>query len=740
MALKKGIRRLPMVGGEHILPQRKRILRTALKLHQPRICLLIIVASLLAMGGDSGAADAQAEGPAAGERMIANRDFHFPGLHPSHRHMRLLLENAFRYVDPAHGIVDTLSGYPVEGWNQDPPKGLHLRSFTQLTAIGKWAELLANIAAGYAGNPYLSREAAISGLSEVVRSLRQDQENPSLAAKGLLVNFLGLEGGRRIGPLRQTIERGSFLELFGEETGSAIWEALLEKGWVLPERKGQTGRIQRGGTYGAAHFDGPLAPFAKEAPRSAVMDLLDRRAVLVIFGDNVNLTASLAKSVGALLDPGIKDDPRVSRLREEMERFIAAQKAGYEHLYDEKTGTFFFGWDATADRMVGWDDGQGNWVLGQMNSFINEFRGPWVFTVLRYGLPEHSVRNAGFKIKPYRFAGGRQTHALAAWEGSTFQLLGLSLFMQEHRNPGWRENLENIVDIALDYSGRRGLPGLLSEAYSGNGTEYTGYIGIPELAITDRPLNTHAPSLYTLGIAHTVAPQKIEKFLADHWAIISGLFSDHGPWEGYNTKNRENIEFQTTAHTLSLIVGGIGTAQENMGRYLEFKGLMDALVRIYEPGQRADFLSHGVQVTPWAVDQTPIQFKPSPGRCRFQSSLTGACGMSFVVPEDHGTSLSNGVLRIRYVSRGHVENARLVFKRPKEDPFPTPAIPIELFTRFRRTKGKEEKTEIVLPATPALQGVKEISLVFDRGMNQRPVDITITGFEFVPFAQALQPK
>jgi hypothetical protein len=46
------------------------------------------------------------------------------------------------------------------------------------------------------------------------------------------------------------------------------------------------------------------------------------------------------------------------------------------------TGTFVFGLDATADRLVGWDDGRGNWVTGQMNYFINEFCAPWTFAVL----------------------------------------------------------------------------------------------------------------------------------------------------------------------------------------------------------------------------------------------------------------------------------------------------------------------------------------------------------------------
>jgi hypothetical protein len=420
-----------------------------------------------------------------------------------------------------------------------------------------------------------------------------------------------------------------------------------------------------------------------------------------------------------------------------MELFIDGQKAGYEHLFDEKTGTFFFGWDATSDRMVGWDDGLGTWVHGQMNLFINEFRGPWVFTVLRFGLPEETIRNAGFKIKSCAFSDGTDTHALAAWEGSAFQLLGLSLFMQEHRNPGWTRSLENLVKLSLDYCGRRGLPGLLSEAYTGKGSEYTGYIGIPEIALTDKPLNTNAPSLYTLGVAYNVAQEEVELFLKAHWERISELFTEHGPWEGYNTSTREIIKFQTTAHTLTLILGGIGSSQENMARYLKQQGLSGALERLYKAGESVDLLLPCNQVIPWSADQSPIRFKRENSHCLFESLLTGIGGMTFVVPNNRGTSLSNGTLWLRYESREQVEDAYISFKRFKGDPR---AIPIEIFTRFRKTGGEEEVTEIVLPATPALHGIKEIALVFGKSGKRTPVDVSIKGFEFVPFAFALGPE
>jgi len=71
--------------------------------------------------------------------------FNFPNVNPAHTHTRLLLENAMLYTGAANVMTDPASGYPFEGWNQEPKKGLYLRQFTQLTAIGEWLELMANI-------------------------------------------------------------------------------------------------------------------------------------------------------------------------------------------------------------------------------------------------------------------------------------------------------------------------------------------------------------------------------------------------------------------------------------------------------------------------------------------------------------------------------------------------------------------------------------------------------------------
>src|SRR5215203_2328410 len=174
-----------------------------------------------------------------------------PTVPAGHKHARELLASAMRYADPKHKLTDPASGYPFEGWNHEPDRKLFLRSFTQLTAIGLWMELLANVAAGQADTPYLSRDQALAQLTLMVKSLRADQKDPQLSAKGLLGNFLDLSGGRRRGPLTQDADKAKFVAEFGPEKAEAIWKALVDKGWLTPRGKGDEAGVKRDVNYGA---------------------------------------------------------------------------------------------------------------------------------------------------------------------------------------------------------------------------------------------------------------------------------------------------------------------------------------------------------------------------------------------------------------------------------------------------------------------------------------------------------
>lgn len=650
--------------------------------------------------------------------------FHFPLLNPTHEHMQRLLINAMGYLDPRHGLVDAASGYPVEGWNQDPQRGLYLRSFTQLTAIGERLEVLANIAAGFADNPYISRADALDQLELMVASLLADQSDPQVSAAGLLGNFLGFAATRRIAPLGEEVERQQFVDAFGAQQASDIWAALVARGWIIPQQDGSFAKIPRKGDYGEAFFTAELAPFAQSDNPARIMSILDARVVQIIFGDNANLTASAAKAIGALLHPSIQHDPAAQRLRTKLEQFIAGQAAGYRRLYDAQTDSFYFGWNATNDRYSGWEDGDGKWIVGYMDYLVNEFRGPLQFVAQRFGLPNAAIRHSGIKIKPYRMADGDDLYTLATWDGSAFESLGLSLFMGELDAPGWQETLQNFVDIELDFATRHQLPGFLSEAYSGVGVEYTGSIGIGDIAITTRPRITDAPSLYTLGTAYGISPDKIEHFIGENRQQIERLFTDHGPWEGYNITQGRSIEFQTTAHTLALILGGIGASGQNMQRYAAWHG---TATNSRSQGARStafDILGQPVQWIPWSPTRDALEITRGEDSVQISTPAARNSAITVKLPQDRPVDFSNGALLIRYRA-SHPLAVVMTLAGGHS------VSPNEIFTRLDVTDAVRD-IRIPLPATPGLEAVNELVLRFGDARDPVPVDVTLSGFEFIP--------
>lgn len=659
----------------------------------------------------------------------------YPTIPADHTHARALLDNAMRYVDPTNGMIDSASGYPFEGWNRDPARGVFLRSFTQLTAIGEYLELLANVVAGYADSPGLTREQALAGLVHLVETLRRDQHDPTLGSQGLMVNFLDLATGRRLGPLASDVQKPAILAAFGAEKGEAIWKALRAKGWIVARNKDREAEIKRIEKYGWEGFDGPLAPFADEPTRRKLLEILDRRVVLVVFGDNANLSTSVAKATGALLAPQVVDRPEVVKIRRELERFLGDQKDGYARLYDSKVGLFYFGWDATNGRHFGWEDAQGNWTTGHMDYFVNEFRGPATFVSARFGIPNDAIKNLGFKMKPYTMRDGKVLYALAPWEGSAFQALGLGLSLAERESPSWRELLGNIVDLEIDYAARKGLPGFLSESYTGEGVQYTGAVGIPEITVSPRPRITDAASLYCLGVAYSVAPAKIEGFLAANWPIISGLFTDHGPWEGYNVNRRDAIRFQTTAHTLSLILGMLGTGPDHMKRYAEHAGLGARLAEHFRPGAEADLLAGETQVFSWANKGVPLRSSREGSAFRVEGAAVNFLGIAFVSKRQEGVDLSGGHLRIGYKSAFSMESVVIALKPAGVAP-DSGLIAREITARFQNTGGHEAEVVVPLPATVGLSQIKEVVISHESGGQARPVDLTVKRVGFIPASRS----
>ena len=629
-----------------------------------------------------------------------------PKIKPEQKYINLLLENAFKYIAPTNKMIDPVSGYPVEGWNHDPPGGLFLRSFTQLTAIGEWIEVLANIASGNADNRYISKEQALEKLNHTITTLLQDQKDPKISAKGLLVNFLDISTGKRLGPLASNVDKKDFTKMFGKVRGEKIWEVLKVKKWIISQNKDKEASVIRNNNYGSEKFDGALKSYDDTVTKNKIMGVLDKRVVMIIFGDNANLSSSIAKSIGALLHPEIRNETTVLELRKKMENFLENQKEGYEYLYDDNSHTISFGYNATTEKLVGWNDAKGKWVIGQMNYLVNEFRGPEMFVVLRFKLPSSAIKNLSFKIKSYQLLNKKTIYTLAPWEGSSFQMFGLSLFMQELKDPSWKVILKNAVDIELDYSYRNKLPGFLSESYTGSNSQYSGSVGIPDIAVVEDSRITNAASLYTLGVSYMISPDKTEKFLKDNWGIISKLLTYHGPWEGYNTSDKKAIKYQTAAHTLSFILGVIGTAPENMLRYLESKKLTKKLEELYKTGEFINLSTNQIRIKNKII---------------------------FTVTHKDGANLSGGILKIRYRSHEHINHSVICFERTENSLAGKPPMDNEILLKFENTKGKEKEIQIPLPAVPGLSEIQNVVIIYNEAGEEFPEKFSITGFEFVPF-------
>ena len=471
-------------------------------------------------------------------------------------------------------MVDPVSGYPFEGWNQDPKRGLFLRSFTQLTAIGQWMELLANIVAGEAETPVLSREQALAQLAHLVKSLRQDQHDPRLSARGLLGNFLDLATGKRLGPLASDVDKQKLLDAFGPEKGEALWKALQAKGWIASRNQDrEAADPARRATTATSTSTAPSPRSPTRPTRQKLLAILDQRVVMVVFGDNANLSASVAKTIGALLLPALKDEPELAAIRGELEHSSTTSARATRASTTRRPACSTSagmppGTACSAGRTCKGTGRPATWTTSSTSSAPRR-RSSSCGT----GSPSTRSRTSASRSSPTGCATARSLSPWPPGRARRSRPWAWASGSARLKRPSWRTLLENVVDIEVDYADRHQLPGFLSESYTGAGTQYTGSVGIPEITVDPKPRITDAASLYTLGAAYTVAPAKIEQFLAAHWPVVSTLLTDHGPWEGYNVSKREPIAFQTTAHTLALILGILGTGSDHMLRYLDANGL-----------------------------------------------------------------------------------------------------------------------------------------------------------------------
>ncbi len=236
----------------------------------------------------------------------------------------------------------------------------------------------------------------------------------------------------------------------------------------------------------------------------------------------------------------------------------------------------------------------------------------------------------------------------------------------------------------------------------------------------------------SLPKACLVAPEKIEQFLAANWSLISRLLTEHGPWEGFKGANQKVIRFQTTAHTLALILGLLGTGSDHMKSYLESKGLRPRLDEIFKPGADVDLLSSGTQAFAWNGKQSPIQSSREQNALHARTDRISNAGIAFVPGSPHGVNLSGGLLTMRYRSSVPIDRAIITLKPAGTSPAVEGLIPTEIFCHFAATGGRDHELSVPLPATPGLTQIKEVVITFGPESQARPLDLSITHLRIAP--------
>jgi hypothetical protein len=255
-------------------------------------------------------------------------------------------------------------------------------------------------------------------------------------------------------------------------------------------------------------------------------------------------------------------------------------------------------------------------------------------------------------------------------------------------------------------------------------------VGIPDIAVQTQDRITNAASLYCLGVAYSVSPVEVEQFFAANWTAISQLFTDHGPWEGHNVTQNKAIGFQTTAHTLSLAVGLLGTGPTNMKRYADFAKLSAGLSEHFKAGAGHNFLSGDSQIFAWTAKDAQVSSVRNGGSFGVNGEKIRSLGLAFVANAPEGANLSGCRLRITYRCTTAMD-AAVVTLKPVGG---SVKIPKDIVVRFVATGDHDGVIEVPLPATVGLTKIKEVVITHEQP-DPSPVCLTVTGLDFVPIVE-----
>ena len=325
-----------------------------------------------------------------------------------------------------------------------------------------------------------------------------------------------------------------------------------------------------------AHADRGLLPWlslrdgARRWPEEA-----GQRVALV---ENATLAWSLGAAAGALAgwDDG---QPMIAVIEAILER----QRPGFEALLscDEATGACRFrrGWSLTEARP---------WLADAHPDTFGE--GHWAalaFVVARFELAPAALEGLAIDMAPCPTEAPR--HCLLALDGGAFQALGPALALSIP-DGNLKALHQRFLSEAIAFSTEHDLRGLLSPTTTAPG-DVTQAIGVAALSMrVQPPPDPSTPSLYALGAAFAVDPERTARFMdeLERGSTFKDLEAPGGGyWDGF-TADLSPIAVRSPLNLLRLTLGLGGAGPRHLARYLGDRQL--DLQWLFEPGAPAPLL------------------------------------------------------------------------------------------------------------------------------------------------------
>jgi|GEM_PF-2206427 len=456
--------------------------------------------------------------------------------------------------------IDTASGLPLDFLNimempnpdpSAPPSTYPMPvGYTQPTAIGFYVEILAQIALGQITTPNISKADALTRLEKAISSLETIQT--SLGYKGL-IPFVNLKQGMTI---------------------------------MIPPTD-------------------PMPPQMINAPYSPYSSTIG-------FGDNANLSQSIAAAVG-LLENGTfsgADLARATALISRFETILTKQAEGFSAFYDHGAKLFYASYD-TGSRTF----------QNHIDRLFNEFRSGVAFVIAKYSLPKDAWDNLTLTRRTYTDSKGNEVENFVPYDGGAFQMLWPLLHAPELDFPEMKQALFNFLYSQADFAVQAKLPGLLSASFIPNG-DYSGKIGLEAASETSDALRQDVVSLYALASAYSIDPHFVLAWLKEIKAAFPALLGPYGLYDSITASGAIGKRYYAIDQA-SLVLGLSGQGAAGMKNYLEKRSLKTGFDSLYQG------LKLNVEGTDQALPSSAFASAPK-SYSTFTASPTSTDFLSFI--------------------------------------------------------------------------------------------------------------